>query len=436
MDRIVTFCFRDREKLGHLDLESLEIHIRSSMHSVGSVMLEKLLNADGGDYRGRRIAYKKGHVFEFKEYRDKEVLTVLGRVTVKRAYYYDEGSNEGYCPKDEVLDIVETSFSPGVRRIIGRAGAKGPFASGQEDIKEMAGIEVDAKAIERVSHQLGEKIEVFNQEVVLSSGDQVSPTELISKMYICMDGTGVPVVKSETANRKGKGEEGEAKTREAKLGCVFTQTTVNEKGYAVRDKDSTSYTGAIETAEAFGGRIYGEAVRRGLERAQQVCVIADGSSWIWNIAEEQFYGALQIIDLYHAREHYWNVAHAVFGSDQAIVDSWTDQRRKELDCGEVEAVIKAIQCLSPRRKDQKEICEKEIGYFEKNKDRMRYDDFRQRGFFIGSGVVEAGCRTVIGQRLKQSGMFWTVKGANSIIALRCCLLSNRWEDFWEYRACA
>jgi len=89
VDRIVTFCFRDREKLGHLDLKSLEIHIRSSMHSVGSVMLEKLLKADGGDYRGRRIAYKKGHVFEFKEYRDKEVLTVLGRVTVKRAYYYD-----------------------------------------------------------------------------------------------------------------------------------------------------------------------------------------------------------------------------------------------------------------------------------------------------------------------------------------------------------
>jgi len=80
--------------------------------------------------------------------------------------------------------------------------------------------------------------------------------------------------------------------------------------------------------------------------------------------------------------------------------------------------------------------EREIGYFEKNKDRMRYNEFRRQGLFVGSGVVEAGCRTVIGQRLKQSGMHWTVKGANSIIALRCCFLSNRWEDFWEYRACA
>jgi len=177
-------------------------------------------------------------------------------------------------------------------------------------------------------------------------------------------------------------------------------------------------------------------VRRGLERAHLVSVIGDGSPWIWNIAEEHFYGATQIIDLYHAREHYWNVAHVVFGFDQVMLDSWADQRRKELDQGKVEAVIEAIQCLSPRRKEQKEICEKEVGYFEKNKDRMRYDEFRKKGLFIGSGVVEAGCRTVIGRRLKQSGMFWTVKGANSIIALRCCLLSNRWEDFWEYRACA
>jgi len=437
VDRIVTFLFRDRDKRGHPDLEALEIHIRSSMHAVGGVMLEKLLNSDGGGYRGRTQPCEKGHVFEFKEYRDKEVLTLLGPVTIRRAYYYDEGCQAGWCPKDKALDIVGTSLSPGVRRIMGRAGANGPFALGHEDLKEMAGIEVDPKEIERVSHRLGEEIERYHQRgAALSARGQIIPLQPNSKMYVCMDGTGVPVVKAETMNRKGKGEEGQAKTREAKLGCVFTQTSVSEKGYPVRDEDSTSYAGAIEATEAFGNRIYAEALGRGLEKAQKVCVIADGSPWIWNIAEEHFYGAVQIIDLYHAREHYWNVAHAVFGLDQATLDSWADLRRKELDQGEVEAVIEAIKCLRPRRKERKEICEKEIGYFEKNKDRMRYDHFRKQGLFVGSGVVEAGCRTVIGQRLKQSGMFWTVKGANSIIALRCCLLSKRWEDFWEYRACA
>ena len=407
------------------------------MHHVGSTILEKLINSDDGDYRGRTLPCEKGHVFEFKEYRDKELLTVLGPVKVNRAYYYDQECRKGCCPKDTVLDIVGTSFSPGVRRIMGRVGAYRPFGLGHEDIKEMAGICVDTKEIERVSHQLGEEVEVFNKkETALSLSGKVIPIESVPKMYICIDGTGVPVVKAETMNRKGKGEDCHAKTREAKLGCVFTQTTVDEKGHPVRDEASTSYAGAIETAEVFGNRIYAEAVYRGLERAQKVCVIGDGARWIWNIADEQFYGAIQIIDLYHAREHYWNAARVAFVFDKAKIKSWTDKRRKELDQGKVEQVIEAIRQLSPSTEDGKEVFEREIGYFEKNKDRMRYNDFRKQGLFVGSGVVEAGCRTIIGQRLKQSGMHWTVRGANNIISLRCCILNNQWEDFWEYRSCA
>ena len=407
------------------------------MHHVGSIILGKLLSSDNGDYRGRTLPCEKGHVSEFKEYRDKELLTVLGPVKVNRAYYYDQECRKGCCPKDTVLDIVGTSFSPGVRRIMGRVGAYRPFGLGHEDIKEMAGICVDTKEIERVSHQLGEEVEVFNKkETALSLSGKVIPIKSVPKMYICIDGTGVPVVKEETVDRKGKGEDCHAKTREAKLGCVFTQTTVDEKGHPVRDEASTSYAGAIETAEVFGNRIYAEAVYRGLERAQKVCVIGDGARWIWNIADEQFYGAIQIIDLYHAREHYWNAARVAFVFDKGRIKSWTDKRRKELDQGKVEEVIEAIRQLSPSTEDGKEVFEREVGYFEKNKDRMSYNDFRKQGLFVGSGVVEAGCRTVIGQRLKQSGMHWTVRGANNIISLRCCILNNRWEDFWEYRSCA
>mgnify|MGYP000179829546 CR=1 FL=1 len=192
---------------------------------------------------------------------------------------------------------------------------------------------------------------------------------------------------------------------------------------------------AIESVEAFGQRIYQEAKRRGLDRAKEVCVLGDGALWIWNISDEHFYGAIQIVDLYHAREHYWNVAKACFGQDKERQHQWAEDRRRELDDGNVEQVIDAIKILSRVRRQNKEICYREIGYFEKNKDRMRYAGFRKRGLFVGSGVLEAGCRTVIGQRLKQSGMHWTVRGANSIIALRCSLLSNRWEDFWENRAC-
>jgi len=428
---------RDRDKLGHFDLESLEIHIRSSMHHVGSIVLEKLLNSDSGEYRGRTLPCKKGHEFEFKEYRNKELLTVLGPVEVKRAYYYDQVCKKGCCPKDTALDIVGTSFSPGVRRIMGRVGAYRPFGLGHEDIKEMAGIWVDAKEVERVSHQLGGEVEGFyKKEADRSLSGKIVPLRSVPMIYICIDGTGVPVLKAETANRQGKGEDGQAKTREAKLGCVFTQTTLDGKGYPIRDEGSTSYVGVIETAQDFGVRMYSEAVFRGMERAKRVCVIGDGAAWIWNIADEHFYGAIQIIDLYHAREHYWNVAKAIFGCDRGKIGFWAEKRRKELDRGEVEQIIEAIRQLSPVTEEGEALLEREIGYFDKNKERMRYSDFRSQGLFVGSGVVEAGCRTVIGQRLKQSGMHWTVRGANTIIALRCCILSNRWEDFWEYRASA
>jgi hypothetical protein len=416
-------------------LEAFEMSIRSSMHRIGGDMLEMLVNADGGGYQGRTIFCEEGHPYEFIDYRYKEVLTALGPVAIKRAYYYDQESHAGFCPKDRALDIEGTSYSPGVRRMVSKVGAYRPFGLGHEDLYELADIRVNAKAVERISETAGNQVEAFHAaEAKASLSDKVVSIKAIPRMYVCMDGTGVPVVKQETAGRQGKGEDGQAKTREVKLGCVFTQAGVDLNGCPVRDEDTTSYTGAIETADVFGQRIYQEAMRRGMHWAKEICVLGDGAIWIWNIADEQFYGAIQIVDLFHAREHYWNVAKACFGQNKDKLFQWTEERRKELDDGRPEEVIDAINCCSSLPGYDKVIAEREIGYFEKNKERMRYADFRKRGLFVGSGVLEAGCRTVVGQRLKQSGMHWTVGGANSIIALRCSILSNRWEDFWEQRA--
>jgi hypothetical protein len=292
---------------------------------------------------------------------------------------------------------------------------------------------VSAKEVERISEKIGVQVEAFqNAEVEL--WEDVVTSERPDRLYVCMDGTGVPMVKKEVVGRQGK--DGQAKTREVKLGCIFTQTGVDKKGRPQRDECSTSYTGAIEDAETFGWRIYKEAKRRGIDWANEVTVLGDGAPWIWNLAEEHFHGAQQIVDLYHAREHYWNAGRMCFGQEKEQLHQWAESRRMELDDGKVEDVIHAIRQLSALPGYNEEICDREIGYFEKNKKRMRYAEFRSRGFFVGSGVLEAGCRTVVAQRLKQSGMHWSVQGANSIIALRCNLMSNRWEDFWEHRAAA
>jgi hypothetical protein len=249
-----------------------------------------------------------------------------------------------------------------------------------------------------------------------------------------MDGTGVPAVPRDTAGRAGKAADGTAKTREAKLGCVFTQTSFDAEGWPIRDPASTSYVGAIETAEEFGPRLFTEAVRRGLQRATTVIVLGDGAPWIWNLAEEHFPDAVHIVDLYHAREHLAAVGRLAFGSGSELGTAWVAARRDELDDGDVEAIIAAIRKLPSNDPKVQDEFRKEAEYFETNKLRMCYKHFRARGLFVGSGVVEAGCKTVIGQRLKQSGMRWGVEGANAVIALRCRLLSNRWDDLWRVAA--
>lgn len=422
----------DRQRLGQIDLEASEMAIRAAGQRIGGSLLEKLLNADEGGYRGTRVDCGKGHQAHFVEYRSKQLTTVLSPVKVRRAYYHCEDCKAGVIPKDRELDIADTSFSPGVRRMMGRVGAKEPFEEGRRDMEELAGVRVKTKAVERVSEAIGEQIEtIARRERELALSGKVVPFQPVPKLYIAMDGTGVPMVPRETEGRRGKDEMGKAKTREAKLGCVFTQTQLDDNGRPVRDEHSTTYVGSIEPAEAFGIRIYAEAVRRGVRRAEKVIILGDGAPWIWGIADEHFYGAIQIVDLYHAREHLADLGKIVYGVTRVESKEWIVARREQLDAGEVEAVIASMRRLRPREEKARDAVRKAIDYFQTNADRMRYAHFRGQGLFVGSGVVEAGCKTIVGQRLKQSGMRWTVRGANAIIALRGSQISGRWEEFWE-----
>jgi hypothetical protein len=221
------------------------------------------------------------------------------------------------------------------------------------------------------------------------------------------------------------------------LGCVFTQTAWDQEGYPIRDPDSTTYTGAIETAEEFGKRIYIEAWKRGWSRAEKKVVMGDGAEWIWNLADQHFPGAVQIVDLYHARQHLWELARRLHPNDEVNQKAWIKVHQKRLlDKGKIEKLVFALRSIVSTNPEVIDKIRTEAEYFDRNAERMRYPKFRRQHLFVGSGVIEAGCRAVIGARLKQSGMFWTVRGANAIIALRCCHLNARFEDYWEARRAA
>jgi len=321
--------------------------------------------------------------------------------------------------------------------MMARAGSQSTFKEARDDLKIYAGLEVTPKDIERVAEGIGQQMELWSSQQrkeILREGEPLRMDKTIPVLYISYDGTGVPMTQEELRGRKGKQEDGSAKTREAKLGCVFTQTTTDAKGFPVRDPDSTSFVGAIESSEEFGWRIDAEAVRRGLFRAQRVIVLADSAEWIRNIWQMHFPGAMFIVDLYHARQHISALCKLLFARNGKKIEQQRIRWWTNLDEGNIEKIIREAEKQLPEDPEENKKAQTEIRYFEKNKQHMRYAEFRAQGLFVGSGVIEAGCKNVIGQRLKRSGMEWSIRGADAIISLRCIIKSKRFEDYWESRA--
>ena len=428
--------FQDRR----IDLEATEMAMRAALHRAGTTALSQLLQFPAPSEEGRTLACPCGQQAHYREQRSKPVLTVVGPVEVLRPYYLCAHCGVGQFPVDVELDIENTEFSPGVRRMQAMVGQEAPFDRGREQMKVLAGLEVTTKSVERTAEAIGTNIAQHEQTEIHKALQLELPIvagEPIPVLYVQMDGTGVPVVKKETVGRQGKTEGQPAHTREVKLGCIFTQTRWDQEGYPIRDPDSTTYTGAIESAEEFGRRIYAEACARGWSRALKKVVIGDGAEWIWNLVALHFSDAIQIVDLYHARQHLWEVARKLYPNNQGKQKGWMKiHQQRLLDRGKIEKLVGALRSI---HSDNLEVTEKirtEADYFERNAERMRYPKFRSQHLFVGSGVIEAGCKTVVAFRLKRSGMFWTVRGANAILALRCCHLNGEFEDYWEARRAA
>jgi hypothetical protein len=398
---------------------------------LGRAVLEPLLAADAG-YRGPRADCGHGHQAGFVSYRDKTIDTVLGPVTLRRAWYHCAACGHGFAPRDAGLGVAGDTMSPGLARMTDRAAAAVPFAAAARLAGELAGITLTAERARRRAEADGQAAaRVLEAEAAAITARQVIPLApagtLPDMLYICVDGTGVPVIAAETEGRDGKGEDGKAHTREVKLCCVFTQTTVDEKGRPVRDPRSSSYLITFDPAADFGALMAAEARRRGAGHIRQLVFLGDGAAWIWNLATRHFPEATQIVDLFHAREHLHDLARLLEFMLGDHKQAWLEQRLADLDNGDIPAICAAARAFPLTGKKAADL-KTALGYFEHNAHRMHYAHFKKLGMFIGSGAVEAGCKSIVGQRCKLSGMRWTVSGATGILTLRCLEASGRWEQ--------
>jgi hypothetical protein len=403
---------------------------------VAARAVERRLNADTTDDAGPTVPCACGHPARYAGRRAKTFESALGALTLERAYYHCEPCEAGFCPRDRALGVEGSSLSPGVQRMVGLVGAMVSFEEGHELLHELGGVVVPTKHVERAAEALGREIAQDERRVVEppSADESVAPT-----LYLGMDGTGVPMRAAALEGRAGKQPDGSSKTREVKLCTVWSAEGRDEEGTPVRDAGSVSYSAAIETAaqrdtdaqpSAFAERVVREATRRGFERAARRAVLGDGAPWIWNLAAEYFPDAEQIVDRFHAKQHLSDVGKAIYGTTSELGRAWSTARHDELDEGKTDDILAALAVHAAANEEARKC----LGYLDENRERMRYAEFRAAGLCTSTGVVEAGCKVAIGTRCKRAGMHWTVAGADAIIALRCCKLSGRFEEFWERRA--
>jgi hypothetical protein len=349
------------------------------------------------------------------------VHTLFGDILATRNYYHHPGTGTGRYPMDDALDLID-GYTPGVAALIGRCAAEHPFQHAEQSFRAYTGLTVEARQFPRLAERLGPLAERFLR-APLPSGEPTPP-----RVYVATDGTGAPLRHAELKGRKGRQADGTAQTHEIKVGAIFTQhPRTGEKPW--RDLDSTTYVATTQRADPFGVMMRAEFDRRFCDRPCETIFLGDGAAWNWELQRIFFPWAIGIVDFYHAAEHVAKVLDLI--EDRHSPHGRTRRKRwvKLLLRGRLDAFLGEARAAFPVGK--KQLGEKELAYFVKNRHRMRYREFRDRGYFIGSGVVEAACKTVVAQRLKGSGMHWSENGLGHILSLRTALLSARYDEFWD-----
>ncbi len=393
----------------------LENGLREVLLAAGARILEPLLcdpklNVPGDERRAGEKRMGK---------QSRTIQTMFGPIRLERTGYYSKSDSSCRYPLDEAL-LVVAGFTPAAAMLAGRSASSDSFEEASENLSAMAGIEIDSRRIQRLVQTVGPAL---NEELCRAREPE---GEAVPRMYVSADGTGIPMRRDQLAGRKGKQPDGTAKTHEIKTGCIFTQHPSDKDEKPWRDLDSTTYVATTERVDGFSAKLLGEARRRNLGKAEDVVFISDGAAWLKRISRECFPSATWILDFYHATEYLHELVNILFSGSEA--DRKFARWKKELRDGGIDKIIARASKLCSEK--NREAAEKKLNYFRKNIEGMRYGEFRKKGCFIGSGVIEATCKTLVGKRCKQSGMFWSEQGAENILTLRVARKNGDYETIW------
>lgn len=401
-------------------LEETEQQVLAVLRELGQVFLTGLLGLYTPTYPELSVPCSCGQTAYYQRRRSATVLTLLGPVTLNRPYYLCPSCHHGTVPLDQELGLCAGSISVGLANALALVGVQLPYEEAAQLVQQLTGVSVCANTVREATEGLGRVVVEKEREAVEAAWDLAapqwppSPAKAPARLYVSMDGTTVLTR-----------EEG---WKEMKIGAFYTTTapppSQRTDSWEVRAQEISFYAD-FAGPEAFGKALWLEGYRRGVTQATEVVAIGDGAHWIWNLVEEHFPGAMEVVDWYHASQYIWKVAQAAWGEGSAEGQEWAEKRLDELWEGKVEEVIRSCQEQATRAG---EAAHQAVTYYTNNRERMRYPEYREKGIQIGSGTVESGCKHVIGCRLKGAGMSWNVEGARAVAHLRARLKSGRWEE--------
>lgn len=391
------------------DLERAEVLMRAGVLAIGARLLEAALAARGSGKTGPRRRCACGGWAVFDGYRTKQVQTLVGWMTLRRAYYPCAACQHGHCPLDAALGVQRDSLSPGLRRLAGRLGALLPFAEAAASLGVAAGVQLSASTVRSVTERIGARAEgqvAAEIAVAWREGFPPPPVTAASRVYVAMDG--VRILGTDGAGR------------EIKVGVVAPE--------GPHRRHAASYAAGLESAEAFGPRLALAAHHRSVADTPQVAVLGDGAAWIWTLAAEHFPTATQIVDWFHASERIWALGRALHGATASETTAWVEAHLTRLAQGQAATLATEWQALSCRG-DVAAIRDEQVTYFTNQASRMAYDQYRAAGWDIGSGMVESACKHLIGVREKGPGMRWSAVGAQAVAAVRVLLFNQQWDTY-------
>lgn len=414
------------------DVGTMEVQIRDWALMMGCQVMARLVRGIAAREKSEASACPRcGGEVVSEGKRPVRMHTSMGDVGYERRYRGCRRCGHGFCPLDESVGLDAQHNSPAFQRMVSLAGAVAPFEKAGELLREIGSIPISAKKVEAVTEAIGARAEARMKERQQRAGmgleKPAGPPP--KRLYVEVDGTTVPM-RCEGERAPDQRTPGKVEYKEVKLGAVF-EATLDADGRP-RSGPKT-YTGTFGDAEACVSQVRAEAKARGAEVAEEIVLLNDGGTWIWNRLPEAFEGkkVTQILDCRHPQERFTEVAKRAFGEGTRQAAEWSEKQRAALLDGRVQEVIDSIDQLKPQGKENQEYVRGVLGYLRTNAHRMNYGELRTQGYFIGSGVIESACKHVVGDRFKRAGMKWSRDHVPKLLALRVCRASGWWDQFWR-----